>query len=415
VTGPEPASPASTTVTVIEFEPLPAPAAGSTFEISLRLTTVGGSPLADAGVGLTLNGDTSRTRTDAVGIATFHVRQPLEAGEYSVVAEYGGVPSLDVEGTTRSATLLVRPIEVTLQTVPPVAGIEIQIDGARLTTDANGEVSTRIDRPGDVTIEVPAGGPIDQKTRWEFRRWETGSAGLKRTLPVGQDATVQLGLEMQHLLTLGFLDLGGGVVEASRVDSVELKSTVGDVEVVRPSDLLWVRVNNISRAGSGLIASPVEYAVVKVVMSGTNVVNQGQQRIALLVDPRDHWDIELLLFGLTVNARDRLFGFPMGSTVELTYPDGHVEQRPLESGDATFTGLPRGEYDVRILGPTLGISQPVSVTRPQQVTIRVLSYLDVGVAIFALAAALVLPVGARVVRQRRTTHVAAVGAPERQS
>ena len=102
-----------------------------------------------------------------------------------------------------------------------------------------------------------------------------------------------------------------------------------------------------------------------------------------------------------------MFRFPIGKGIELTYPDGHMEEFffDAENAEVVITGLARGSYSARIIGaggsapPT-----PVHLSRDQNIELLMLSYLDIALIIgipFIIALAFFLigrPYWVRIIR-----------------
>jgi hypothetical protein len=114
------------------------------------------------------------------------------------------------------------------------------------------------------------------------------------------------------------------------------------------------------------------------------VVNRGQQRFFPAKTRR--MELRLLLFAARVTVRDALLGFPIGSAVRLEYPNGRTRRHALEPGaELTLGSLPRGDYRVSVDALGISSSRPVALSRDQQVDLKVISWLDVVVVLFALA------------------------------
>ena len=165
---------------------------------------------------------------------------------------------------------------------------------------------------------------------------------------------------------------------------------------------------------------PVEYRIQEVGVRGSNVVDRG--RLHFLPDGElSTWSIPLLLYSLTINAQDALFGTPLGSSVRLQYPNDTVESVPLDTrSSATISSLPRGTYRAVVERPAgFGVATPIVLSREQTVRVPVISYLDVAFVIgsgLLIAVALVLfggrPIG-RMGRRAFQRVGAAVLAPAR--
>jgi hypothetical protein len=129
--------------------------------------------------------------------------------------------------------------------------------------------------------------------------------------------------------------------------------------------------------------------VTEVVIDGSNVVNKSQQQF--YAHPNTIWPITLQLYTLHVQSTDALFGFAQGKSVQLQLPDGSIQTYPLDgTGSAEIHSLARGTYTAEFTGiKGLSTRVPVALSRDQDLTSRVISYLDLGVvAIFGAALAL---------------------------
>jgi len=86
----------------------------------------------------------------------------------------------------------------------------------------------------------------------------------------------------------------------------------------------------------------------------------------------------LILYTLNVHANDGLFGSSVGKSISLVYPDGHIQDYPLDqNGTASIHALARGNYTVQVLNDK-GLKQiiPVALSRSQTVEINVATNLD---------------------------------------
>ncbi|MGH3995109.1 MAG: glycosyltransferase family 39 protein, partial [Pseudonocardiaceae bacterium] len=83
---------------------------------------------------------------------------------------------------------------------------------------------------------------------------------------------------------------------------------------------------------------------------------------------------------MTVEARDALLGFPIGSAVRLEYPDGRVKRYAIgRSGELTVGALPRGDYRVSVEALGISASRPVALWGDRRVGLTVMSWLDVAI------------------------------------
>jgi hypothetical protein len=80
----------------------------------------------------------------------------------------------------------------------------------------------------------------------------------------------------------------------------------------------WLQAGRIVRRQSGLEETRLLYSLQSVLVEGSNVVSQAQQRF--YVNREDDWQIKLLLYSVRVMARDAVFGSPLGTAVRVVYP-----------------------------------------------------------------------------------------------
>jgi hypothetical protein len=118
-----------------------------------------------------------------------------------------------------------------------------------------------------------------------------------------------------------------------------------------------------------------------------------------------------LLFDAHFRARDAIFGFAVGSTLELRYPNGRVDRHPIGAdGRVQLRNLPRGDYDVVVRGPALAVTRPVSLTKDQDVDLKVLTFFDLGSTTLALVWTLV---GLAMIGMRRRNRSGSPARPAR--
>jgi hypothetical protein len=140
-------------------------------------------------------------------------------------------------------------------------------------------------------------------------------------------------------------------------------------------------------------------------VTGANVVHRAQQRFFPARTPEAR--LRLLLFSARFEVHDALLGFPIGSAVQLRFPDGREQGFTLgSSGAVTVNSLPRGDY--RVSAHALGVSssRPVALSRDQRVEVRVISWLDIAIVLLALASIAIALLYAR--RPARAKTLAAV-------
>ncbi len=111
--------------------------------------------------------------------------------------------------------------------------------------------------------------------------------------------------------------------------------------------------------------------------------------------------LELLFFRVTFHAGDTLFGSSVGTSLLLRYPDRSTTVLPLVDGAVTASNLPRGSYEITVLGAGPKIVRPVSISRSQVMKLDVVTWTDVAAAMAVGAIACVMVLGAAVLTRRR--------------
>jgi len=186
-----------------------------------------------------------------------------------------------------------------------------------------------------------------------------------------------------------FQDLDGYPVDPKRVTEFMIRSAQGDVFIFHDGQPRWIPASRVARRVTGLEETKLLYSVISVTIDGSNVVNQSQQRFYTF--PTENWPISVLLYSLQITAKDGLFGFPVGKSVNVEFPDGRLENYPLgSSGTVVIHSLARGNYFTELVG-TVGLQNrtPVALSRNQDVNTSVITYLDLTV-VSLLAALLAL-------------------------
>ncbi len=292
-----------------------------------------------------------------------------------------------------------------VETLPPVSGVRLQYDGVVYTTDEQG--SARI-TTSDPRIDADRLRVLDTDVKLGKRR----RAEVGRIYVVGGQVTVTWNTERR--VTLGFRDLEGGDVANTDVDSVRLKSSLGDSFEVEPTEAKWLLSQRVVRNFQELTVKDILWTVEDAKVAGASVVNRSQQRFFPANDK--HFSIELLFYTAAFAVKDAFFGVPRGDALRVEHPNGEVEEVPIDGGGkVTLENLPRGDYVVTVLGSGLELERPVAVSRRQDMDLAFYSWLDVGLFFASLAAFAVglLLIGV-VLRRRQRARPASAAAPGQQ-
>ena len=358
--------------------------------VTVRLAGPAG-PIARTAVEVQLDGrQTMRVVTDSEGAATTVVARDLDAGDYELQAVFRGTDKL-IGSSSAVQTLHVAPATLIVRTVPLLAGVPVlRVDGRPMSTGADGTIHVAIPAVRRYRLEVMLP-PEQPDLRLTFDRWGDGNRDKVRSIRLPGRSELVLGLERMHRVQFGFVDASGTTVDPARVETLLIANDRGEVLEPSPGESTWLVENRIMRVGGELSSVPIEYRIQEVGVRGSNVVDRGR----LHHQPSgelDTWLVPLLLYSVAVSGQDALFGYPLGSSVQLSHPNGSVESIPLDQGaSVTVTALPRGNYKLAIEHPPgFAVSTPLVLSREQHIRVPVISYVD---AAFVLGTGSIVAVG----------------------
>lgn len=302
-----------------------------------------------------------------------------------------------------------------VQTVPAIKGVPIAVDGRVLRTNERGAADLLAEVPvvgdtaalrgvvGSVTV---LGTNVGPGVRAELGRWYA-IGGWRR--PLADRYVLHAALDVSYTVTPRFVETSGREVDRTRVSSVVVKSSDGTLHRFKGSEDLRLDGTRVARVGSHLRTDDIQYSLQRVTVDGANVVNRGELRFR----PRRARELTMRLrfYQAKFVVRDAFFGFSTGSAIRLRFPDGRVERHELNhDGEVNLQSLPRGDYEVDVEAPGVLSKTPVSLSRGQQVDLKVVSYLDLAIAALVILAILVmLPLAARPHRLRVRARLPARG------
>lgn len=362
---------------------------GSHPEIVVHATSASGQPEADIGVDLLVNGEKiGRLLTDGTGAGRVTMRRDLAAGAYTLTAEYKGSSSRGFGPARAESLFSILPGAIRVQTVPALPEARFALthfspagvatDTQTVRTDDAGFVTFTITEHGGYALEALPVRDLDESRgmRAQFTRWSDDSFTAARLMYVRGSLELEAGYDTTALVGHAFKDLDGGVVDKSLVGPVTLTSSLGELIRIGAGEQAWLRASRVVRRLNGLESTRILYSIKNVQMEGSNVVNEYEQRF--YAEPHKQVSITVSLFSMRITTSDAIFGFPVGSSVELVHTDGRKERLPLgENKEVRLYSLPRGEYKVKVIGGGISSSPPVALSRNQEVEIRVISYLDI--------------------------------------
>ncbi len=377
----------------LTLEPLKPFALGDHPTLVVHLTTEFGKPIRGQPILIYVDGKRKASGlTDSAGMTSIILKYKFSAGTYLIKVLYKGVPVLGLPEASVEAEMLIRPAKAMIRTIPPTAGINFLFDGQVYTSDENGFVNFQVNRSGSYPLEVL---PVDAEllpanTTMEFARWNDNIFTPGRQVYFPRVRPLEAGFVLNHLVNQVFFDSTGALVDPARISAMTIKG-LGRIYTFERAGPIWLPSNRLTRRiGEKLESQDIVYYFKDIQIDGANVVNKSQQ--SFHVRPNDVWSINVLLYAIRFTSRDAMFHFPIGSGIELTYPDGHVNKFFFDSAESEMEipSLARGSYSARVISrggsapPT-----PIHLSRDQDVELLVLSFLDMAI-IFGVPLALAL-------------------------
>jgi hypothetical protein len=337
-------------------------------EIRSRLITARGVALRDRLLVLLVDGVAEqRRRTDAHGKATFSISRDITRGRHVVAVRFTGDGRY--AATSRSVTIRVLPATLRVRTLPPVPGALFEFRGKRFRTRDDGSALVVIGspaRPGEVPTFLSA--PSSPGTFTVFGKWW------------GRAPDLTAGFDLYYETSMRFTDRLGADVDPDTIESVTLRSSIGEIIKLPEVNPVWVHGARVVSLAGGLEAKDILYVVDDVEIKGANVVNRAQQRFA----PRESraWNVELLFYQTSIELRDLIFGFPISATVRIDYPNGDAFRVQTDAwGIVDLPPLPRGTYHVTPERAGVTVTQALAMSRDANVHLTVITYLDVAVGL----------------------------------
>lgn len=315
-------------------------------------------------------------------------RRVVRAALLSLVAAAFTVVVLPAAASARPPSA--RPGTLHLQTVPPLPGVVVKVDGQVARSDARGRLRIRVrDFVGlEKRLVVPETRiSPDRKVIFDRFRGNPDAGARGRA--------VELGLRTARLVSWSFLDRFGNVVPADRVSAMRLRSNTGEIHDLTGAGVAqprWVSESRTQQGPQGLVSKQLYYVVDSAMVDGTSVVNRAGQKFVPWEQPA--WVVQLLFFRVAFTATDMFFTRQVGDGIELTRADGGVERLPFSrDGTAVVPDLPRGTYTITVFGGGVSFGRPVSISKDQEVTLTVISLADmtlVTLAVLVVAVGLIL-------------------------
>ena len=358
-------------------------------EIDVHATLASGGFLrSDAGIHFIIdNVERRMVRTDASGVAHFRLRGVLAAGVHHLVVSYAGTKQHSYSEPARAtATFEVAPLIITIQTVPQVPGVTLTFDGAKgYVTDAAGQTLIGVTRAGLHSLAVTVPAP-DATSRITFVRWSDDSWSPSRVIRVVKDVSIAVGLRAAYLTPIEFVGLDYSPLDQTKVSDVVISGPNAELlQLQYPFVAIWLQTpmpaKHSGEGGLHITAAPYSVSQAKYVR--LNVASTGKERFT--PGPGKTWGIKLLLFTLTLGAKDAIFGTTLYDSIKLVGPTGRVQSVALNGKNRVSLVLSRGNYSAQVLASGVTPVATIALSKSQMVIIPVITPIDlVTIALFLM-------------------------------
>jgi hypothetical protein len=291
-----------------------------------------------------------------------------------------------------SARSVPHPVVLTVQTVPPVAGVILTLDGNRsFVSQTNGVIGVDVAAPGihSLSLTLPRD---DEQIHYAFVRWSDESFEAVRQIRLHENHTISVGLQVSYRTQIVFADPAGRPLDATRVSHVTLSGPDAEVMTLTdPYPPIWLHTPLPAKhmGDNGLHVVSVPYAISSVNYDGLNVASSGQERY--LPAAGGTWVVHLRLYRLTLHAKDALFKTSLSRQVTLTSPSGQQQRLRLDRNGEVSIVAGRGNYVARVHAAGFVAPVPIALSRSQTADILVVTPVDlviIGLTGLAIVAAL---------------------------
>lgn len=270
---------------------------------------------------------------------------------------------------------------VIVQTVPSLPGVTVQLDGHSAVSDAAGKATFSAVPLGDAAARVA----VKEQVIPDGLRVRLYRVAVDPNHPSFQRRLLaELAEERQ--VAIAVVTPGGKTVTPSEISGLIMTDNLGR-SLSLPGKVLarpvWLEALVPALGKDGIYGRLVTYTLQSVMVHGSNVVNQGQLR--LVPYSASKWVIHGLFFDLSVRATDALAGSPAGTSVRLVFPDkSEITTTMGGAHSARFVDIPRGDYTVIVQGGVMNLRSPVRLSRDQELSEKVVTTGDAGLAMLVL-------------------------------
>ena len=156
-----------------------------------------------------------------------------------------------------------------VQTVPPMANVEVSVDGVRSRTDATGLAVVNLNKPGSHALSIRSKS-TDPDARVSFALWSDGSTASDRVVDVSSFTFLQAGFAVSRKVDFRILDEAGRPIDRP-VDSITIVDDTGRERPVNGDSASWVPGNRLVSGSDGLTSQPLNWRIANVVVEGQSI------------------------------------------------------------------------------------------------------------------------------------------------
>jgi len=156
-----------------------------------------------------------------------------------------------------------------VQTVPPMANVEVSVDGVSSRTDASGVALVTVEEPGNYELSIRSES-TDPDARVSFALWSDGSTAPNRVVDVSSFTFLQAGFSISRKVDFRILDDAGRPIDRP-IDSVAIVDDAGRERPLKGDTASWVPSNRLVSESDELTSQPLSWRIARVVVEGKSI------------------------------------------------------------------------------------------------------------------------------------------------
>jgi hypothetical protein len=177
---------------------------------------------------------------------------------------------------------------VVIETVPPLEGVAFRLGKQRYETDLNGVAQVAPLDPGEYELRTNENQLLNKQSRVSFVAWSDGSAEPKRSIDVQGTVLLQVGFNVDYLVTESFRSAADGALSPESIGSIDIVDDTGASTTYQgrsrgvagptaqqwerfPPGTRWLRAVRVISGENGLRAEEASYRVRSITVDGERV------------------------------------------------------------------------------------------------------------------------------------------------